>query len=492
MRENNHKNSHHHTHEQDHNNSMNDDSYYYTLQQQHAPFHLIQTLQPTDHPWKMRQCMQERIENYSKMSLMNEHNMLQQQQHRTIISPKLQWFYVPDTTKETIPNCIELDGYATTLEDDDEDTDSPVHHPSREDDFSPRESLQLESKLTMLFPDRFQDQMQVSTAKNQHHFQRAQREARKKSELQSLLNNSPSSILFTGFLMKQSTKDPHVWRRVHCILTHESLWYVTRIYSFYENQTEHCKYAKHFRIKLSDALLLEATDDYSPLYRIPYAFELVSGAGKSYIFRANNHKVVAQWTIRISEQIVEAFENSLMDQAQLLISDETKARNRRIENAMQESIMGHSSSHRSTAVLDAETQLRLFLLGIKVVSYQERCRYIKSVLPLKGPVVVNSANGSMGRETQVYDLPALSAQAREMIQTAWDEANGIFDWASANILGKLSSSDEDSSRHTRALGIHFRYVQQILSSRETSVSSKNTELPPMDLFDLLLSELKKP
>ena len=120
-----------------------------------------------------------------------------------------------------------------------------------------------------------------------------------------------------------------MWRRVHCVLTDDYLWFVSRRYA-----KQNLSFAKHGRVRLTRALLLEPSSDYAPLYRTPYAFEMVAADGTSHIFRASNRTVQRQWIKSISDRIIQSYENSLVESAQLIVNDECKAHARRIDHAM--------------------------------------------------------------------------------------------------------------------------------------------------------------
>jgi hypothetical protein len=253
--------------------------------------------------------------------------------------------------------------------------------------------------------------------------------------------NSNNNTL-SGFLLKRSKHDPHVWRRVHCVLDNEYLWFVSRLYHFpiinnknscYSNindnkdSTVSLRFAKHGRVRLTRALLLEPSVDYPPLFQTPYGFEVVATDGTSHVFRATTKALQVFWMESISDRILQSFENSLLDNAQLVISDECLARNSRCgavavqplvdiaiaittretskssnENSST-TVKNHGNSNSKPAVwllesISSPIQGRhvgtVLRWAMEVSDYREYCRHVQSILPPKSPVVVVSSPSS--------------------------------------------------------------------------------------------------
>ena len=254
------------------------------------PVHVVRTLRPNENPLKVRDAL-----------LLH----LKQRQRKGVASPRLQWFFVPDSNQ--LPNCIELDGYCTSMEEEQVDESDESDSDQGDGDYS-EEYWWRHS--TSDCP------MQNGSSKKHSSVTREQRRWNQLRNCQSALDRHCVS----GFLLKRSHKDPNVWKRVYCVLTDDHLWYVSRLHS--------SGIAKHGRVNLNRALLLEATADYAPLYRTPHAFEVVSRTGISHAFRAANRGARSRWTRCIADRIVQCHENKTLEHAELIVQDEALARTR--------------------------------------------------------------------------------------------------------------------------------------------------------------------
>jgi hypothetical protein len=250
-------------------------------------------------------------------------------------------------------------------------------------------------------------------------------------------NNNNNTL--SGFLLKRSKRDPHVWRRVHCVLDNDYLWFVSRLYHFpivknnknneNSNDTILLRFAKHGRVRLTRALLLEPAAVYPPLFQTPHAFEVMAADGTSHVFRATTKALQVVWMESISDRILQSFENSQLDNAQLVISDECLARNARCEAAAVQPLVNkaiatrdvslnskrsnentansrnggdNNSSMPSVWLLDSISSPLLgrhvgnaLRWGMEVADYREYCRHVHSILPPKSPVVVVSSSSSL-------------------------------------------------------------------------------------------------
>ena len=76
------------------------------------PFHVIRTLKDDENPLQVRDIMLQALETKRK-------ELPKLKESQSIIAPKLQWYFIPDDPASQILKSIELDGYSTTLEDED-------------------------------------------------------------------------------------------------------------------------------------------------------------------------------------------------------------------------------------------------------------------------------------------------------------------------------------------------------------------------------------
>ena len=505
------------------------------------PYHVVRTLHPTEDPLEIRRRMEEHLKRLLEQSSPSSRPVT-----RTIISPKLQWFFVPaaNETNSLIPNCVELDGYCTSLEDEelfeydadddddddddqvDDDVDSGVLQRSNEATATVSHDRCYDDDVDMLarFPwlnDKKQDPTSALSAdvdQRSSDFSVSENRSIRENRLFQQLSRSQAARrnrCLTGYLLKRSRKDPHIWRRVHCVLTDEYLWYVSRICTSQQGGTKTERYAKHGRIRLARALLLEPSADYVPLYRIPFAFEVVTGSGTSHWFRASSQSVQAQWIRALSERIVESFESSLMDQAELIMDDESLARSRRMMQLATEPLweemqnMNVSPQTNSDGATMRRSMVAPFLgavlrWGIQVASYRECCRYIHNCLPAKKPVVVVRRRPSHEHATittMSHPPPEpMDPTIQGIIQSTWTRAAELLTEATRLALQmqpKMPHSIETQSQHIDYI-IHGRFRSNSCDQSKERVDSNRERLPvhsardppPADLFDHLLSELQ--
>lgn len=362
-----------------------DPTVYITSSHSSDPFHVIKTLSPNENPLATRDKMLEHLKKIQDAAPAG----------RSTISPKVQWYFVPSTSDNSstrpgasnqsnpIPSCIELDGYCTSMEeedyddgesDDEQDADNTYGNPpacqtdagandddddlafTRYDDPDLIFSRCSFLKPSPIHPAPLEQASNSSTSNTSDQTEQRRKQARQKEkELRRYVQLSQSQAAssyrcISGYLLKQSHVDPHVWRRVYCVITDDYMWYVTRVP--YQKPLSNTKSSspytsasptthsnsqfrmgkKHGKISLSRALLLEPNTEFSasPLYRIPHAFELVSSRGTTHVFRAPNRSLQRQWIHALSARIMESFENSLMSHAELIVADESIARSNRL------------------------------------------------------------------------------------------------------------------------------------------------------------------
>ena len=397
------------------------------------------------------------------------------------------------------------------------------------------------------------------------------KEWKRSIQLQQAQATATSPI--AGYLLKQSHVDKHVWRRVYCVLTDDHLWYATRV-PYYHSQHNHHHHhrnnnsssspptttttnnnnnnkkkndgygdfdnsypplklsGKHGKISLGRALLLEPNVEYtnSSLYKIPNAFEVVSSRGLSHRFRAPNRTVQKNWIHALSSKIIESYENSLMDHAELIVSDEAIARNKRIQstaidpllsrmdnmvmmsttstsstneenkNKQEESTRDNYSSNGSNNSSVRNAIASVVRLGLDISEYREQCRHIQAFLTID-----KDTNKRRVQKTWDMATELLSKATTVTIEVQKQHTNTTTTTKSAK---QISRSLEVLCRHVDyVITGQQRQFQLLLSGEGTnekmngdssSSSSKKKQQqqqrapdpPPMDLFDLLLTELQ--
>jgi PH domain len=416
-------------------------------------FNVVRTLEPQECPLAVRDRMLEYIQDQLRQRI-REYASSSTKPAATL-TPNLQWFFVPQTgINWSIPNCIELDGYATSLEDDEsdyEEDEDDLDDMSDEAEYKlQRQSLdkmsipqwtsqqfpwtstnpsskaeRSSSSMLAMNGEATSSHLPVDPVAREALLDRYHLEYDRRQQLSQNMAVLPGCTI-SGYLLKRSRHDRHVWRKVHCVLTIDHLWYVSRLYSFpYDRVTENggsnsdngssrkspLRFARHGRIRLTRALLLEPNAEYAPLFRTPYSFEVVATDGTSHVFRARNKQLQTRWIQTISDRIVESFENSLLRQSELILADEALAMSRRrstlsvqslwkVTNAASQTLS--STSHASVAStanshaddrhhvavngILGEVSAMVLRWGLKVADYRETCRYIQGILPAKAPV----------------------------------------------------------------------------------------------------------
>jgi hypothetical protein len=558
------------------------------------PFHVVRTLRPDDNPVQVRDRMaahlqklldqkqqqaqtRTRIQTASVVNNGNANVNGNTTTTRTIISPKLQWYFVPAATETAspIPNCIDLDGYCTSMEDQDEELDHDSHSHSHNNnnnnhngmdyededdnhdkydhdyekdehdcqtlDGTPNDESQsllqsrfpwLQSTVATLPADT--DERNNGNRLAQQRRRRRRRVCKEDRRYQELSSSQSAlrNCCMSGYLLKRSRRDPHVWRRVHCVLTDDYLWYVSRMYTDTaqdldqaQSKTQTPPLAKHGRIRLTRALLLEPAPEYVPLYRTPNAFEVVSARGTAHIFRAASKPLQLKWIQALSERIVQSYENSLLENAELIVADECLARNRRrtsvavqpLWDAVCTNNPDQSSCSSSVQTVRVGAILRL---GVEVAEYRECCRHVQARMPAKSPVVVTTPRRASPRSGDVQRIPVSASIAfepmdpvlQDMIRATWEHAAALLARVS-HVSLQVQSGSTDHKRPSRSIETQCRHIDYVITGRFRSARSLNGELaaadsmsstgmsstsgtnshdepPPTDLFDSLLAELQ--
>jgi hypothetical protein len=393
-------------------------------------------------------------------------------------------------------------------------------------------------------------------AQQQQQQQRLRRVCKEERRYQEL-SSSQSALrqyCMSGYLLKRSRRDPHVWRRVHCVLTDDYLWYVSRVYAYpdgsnssnsnhssphaAEEQTPPT--AKHGRIRLTRALLLEPAPEYVPLYRTPNAFEVVSARGASHVFRAASKSLQLKWIQTLSERIVQSYENSLLENAELIVADECLARNRRrTSTAVQPLWDAVCASHDPSSVHTVRLGA-ILRLGIEVAEYRECCRHVQARMPAKNPVVVTtSRRASPTRSSDVQLTPSNAFVASEpmdpvlqdMIRAVWENTAALLARVT-HVALQVQSGPTDHKKPSRSIETQCRHIDYVITGRfrssrslngselattgsidtvsrrlpngssgggstigisnsmSSTVGANSHEPPPTDLFDSLLTELQ--
>jgi hypothetical protein len=321
----------------------------------------------------------------------------------------------------------------------------------------------------------------------------------------------------SGYLLKRSLDDPHVWRRVHCVLTDDRFWYVSRVYGDLWGLDAPDGQARYRYIRLARALLIARSVDRSAsrhrhdenaMQPAPFCFEVISAAGVSHYFRATSQRSLATWIPSLQARIDQSGENSQMELASLILKDESVARSKRAisyaalplwEAAGRDSL---SKAHDS-GIDRGSTLLRrldpfggpvgiVLRWGLNVADFRETCRYLHSRLPASSPVLATEQRRSLSSLHDSDDKRGAASSAgaatnngpihsqREpldpvlvsMIHESWEHAGSLL--ARAMHLGSqvlsLQYQQATSSNHRdpirfSSIETHCRHVEYILTGR---------------------------
>jgi PH domain len=454
-------------------------------------FHVIYTLKDEDNPMTIRDQMMVVLESKKKtMTQPKETNS-------SAISPKLKWYYIPGDPSSPILKYLELDGYATTMEEEDMDAYS------NDDDKDNHQIIDFESDyidpMDMPWIPRERGVSEICTNALKSDFQ-AMQQWQRWQQLQILKRRVAEpyvGYVMSGYLCKQSHKDPNVWRRVFCLVSEEYLWFVTR------RKTQQMKTTSNEdnndsnrdwlpvngfcgRIALSQACLVStvSSNESNASSTLPYVWEVISGNGTSHFFRAVSKPLHERWIQCIQGRILNCQENSLLHQAELIVTDESVARNKRLRQFMD--------------VNHIKGELKVWALN--VFDYHEHCRHIQNRLPAKTTIVAKSNSVvtsldalMMTSEDDPSDKPPeLDAILQGMIRAAWEKGASILHQAVTNLKHLKGRHIETICRHIDYVLTGRRRPSEVLGCVSLDeLLDKSLTPPPSDLFDILLSELQK-
>ena len=540
------------------------------------PYHIIHTLQPEDNPLlkyeKMEQYIINFLDRYHQIYATNTMNggtsttFAMGDHHPTTttsgndtqndsigptsvattatatpaIAPKIQWYYIPAVTTNNpdvdhnknhnhsvgalIPNCVELDGYCTSMEENDDDNsdddndinDENVGHVHEHTEGDEQDSSNI---LSSAFPwmtktSNSNNSPTITMSHGMHKPRSASRpySTRVQNKLQheeylynefcTAESQTPPHACIKGYLLyRNSQHDLHAWTRMYCVLTNNELWFVSRIYTQMDHSTpsaanvanQRYRYVRHGRVRLIRAMLIQPTTSEPSFFRIPYSFEIVASDGTSHLFRTGSKYQQTVWMTAISERIITSYECSLLDNAQLIMTEECYARNRRattmaVEPLWDQAIRvmndGHQSHHseiqQHPSIGNSIGSVLRF--GMDISIYKDRCRFVCSTMPTRTPIVVaaptqplrrrffsssSSSAASESRESSISDAVKYEpypVHIQNMIRITWDQATALLTRARSLAL----------TLHVRSSIMHRHDVDNTDQQHESSTTAETT------------------
>jgi len=299
------------------------------------PFNIFRTLSPEENPLvikdKLYSSLQQVQEEAEELVYGSETDASKEKVSVSISrsparrgvrkTPLIRLFFMPG--KDVINSTIEVDGYCSGIESDDDEFES-IQLPS-----SSSSSAKNPQWKRDLIPYSYKKDFHCikNSSKDQEKLQRE----RHRISLLTGLKNSGGIESVSGYLLKQCSKDCNIWRKHHVqLLPNNELWYISRlkILRVDANQlggkTRNIRrIGKHGIVPLNGTLLIEHIDHSSPLSRIPHVFKLVTKEGKTFVFRASSRNAYTLWTNRISMKIIQGQENGYFELAEDMIRKES-------------------------------------------------------------------------------------------------------------------------------------------------------------------------
>jgi len=466
------------------------------------PIHLVRTIHPNEHPLTVRDEMitlitKKRQEAEEEMGY-NLGEEIEKDFRRP--QPTFRFYFQPSsplggsgpysesTKMQSIPAYVDLEGYCT--EDDGGESDH-----EDEDDLSIDEVSKEELNNPLM--------------------QQMSQERRRVAILQNVFD---PAFLVSGYLLKQSQKDPNVWRRVYCVLSEDRLWFIGRMRPLsksFDDILSSIRVGRHKSFKLHRATLIQreqgsqqpirqCSSSRSGYYltplnnRIPNTFRVVTSQGRCHTFRAFNDQSFRVWTTSLSEKIEQKNIDGLLDLAHVISEEETIARSKRMDDIAVAPLVENTTLYsKSTVAMD------IVRFGIAVASYRELNRHITGLINNHHGGLANARGNRAGGGKRGMNMEYLG-----MVSAAWEEARVVAS-KSAQLLHALASLEhydsdtkilpdykvmeeliEEQKSVQSTLGKHWDN-QKDDSSTSASMKEDDLALPPIQLFDDLLGKLQR-
>jgi hypothetical protein len=462
------------------------------LEFDYEPIHIVRTLLPEEQPLQVRDEMlvklmhlREKAEDEMGFHL-NDYGGRKDDVELFRPAPTFRWYFQPcsplggigssasSPKVQAIPAYIDVEGYCTDNESDsDHDEINDVGSGDAEmnggNDGRDSPEAEISYEMRILIEER--------------------------RRIHVLRELTDTSFIVSGYLLKQSRRDPNVWRRVFCVLSEDRLWTIQRMKPLKNSGCSDgilsvLRIGRNEYITLHRSLLLEKgegndlTGQYSPSrcsgyylsplnHRLRNAFRLITDQGQSHTFRAFTSQSLHLWVASISERITQMHVDGMMDLANVIAEEETLARRRRMNGTAVLPLQ----LHRDASTESNSISMDIVRYGIAVASFRELCRH---------------ASG-----TELID----------MVSSAWENAR-LVALKSAQLLHALTSmppntrdvdcvdADTCIDRNTivEDLVEEQKAIQSLLGKHWDDLHNKATiaiSLPPLTLFDSLLEKFQK-
>ena len=476
-------------------------SYEYDLE----PLHIVRTVLPDEHPLLIRDEvmtflaeLRQEAEDEMGFRLIGER---EGDFHGQYPQPTFRWFFQPCSPLggngsgyspkiQCIPAYVDIEGYCTEEEsesDHDENNDLGIDEVGKE------------------------GIIDVSGGVENSRMRRQLIEERRRIAFLRDLTDPP--FIVSGHLLKQSWRDPYVWRRVYCVLSEDRMWTIGRmkpLKNFGASSNDILSYlrtGRHRYFMLHRSQLLErgegalvrhqSSSKYNGYYltplnqRLPNSFRVITSQGKCHSFRAFTSQSFRLWVTSISERITQKLEDGIMDLANLIAEEETTARCRRMDNVA----VSPLELHNHTSTESKSISMDVVRFGIAVSAFRELCRHVIDTIRQYSPVNAQTRVGTSGTRSA-----SLNVEHEGMISSAWEDARVVAS-KSAQIIHALSTMQHDESDKNRSTPMEElvdeqKSLQALLGEHfdnQVNMGGATTEvscLPSIQFFDPLLKKLQ--
>lgn len=452
------------------------------------PIHIVRTLLPDEHPLIIRDEvmtllteLRQRAENEIGCHLTmegGEGELKTQYPH-----PTFRWYFQPcsplggsnavtDSPKiQCTPAYIDVEGYCTEDESESEPDENDI--------------LDKEDMINDVTLGDLNASASCQTSQMRHSLIV---ERRQSAFLKDLSSDLP--FIVTGYLLKQSWRDPNVWRRVHCVLSEDRMWTVGRMklltnkcIDASSNDILPCmRTGRHRFFTLHQSQLIEkGVDDllirqhsssrYNGYYltplgqRLPNTFRVITCQSKCHTFRAFTQQSFRLWVSSISEAQKNSHEN--MNLANLIAEEETRARCRRLNDIAVSSLGLHHYSESKKLSMD------IVRFGIAVAEFRKMNDAILQYLVVNAQPGTNATGGTNDSE-----------HVRMMI-SIWEVARVVVS-KSAQLIHSLSILHYDKLGQD---GYHSSTLEELVEEQnklQTLLAITTDSLPSMQIFDHIL------
>ncbi|KAL9183899.1 hypothetical protein ACHAXT_004755 [Thalassiosira profunda] len=479
------------------------------------PIHVVRTALPEEHPLQVRDEMMAELRNIRRRAEeeMGLH-LAEDTSHRPGPQPSFRFYFQPCSPMggagpsahspkiQSTPAFVDLEGYCTAEEEsdsdhDDDDDGSNCREEGKAGEDEPK-SLQMRQLIT------------------------------EKRRIAMLRDLSDPSFLVSGYLLKQSWRDPNVWRRVYCVLSEDHMWVIGRMKPLKEGNgassdemLSSVRVGTHKSIQLHRSLLLErgelsdassrqhSSSRYSgyhlvPLgHRLPHTFRLLTAQGKCHTFRAFNSASFRVWVTSLSDNIAQKHNDGMMDLANLIAEEETLARCKRMDDIAVTPVEATEGNR--------ELAMNIVRFGMAVAAFRELCRHVNDLLiqhKNRGGVLNVQTRVGGKRKTAQPSSPSAAQRAKNaehegLISSVWEDAREVSA-KSSQLLHALASlehsqlideeeEEKDASSDGAALMEELVQEQKFVQSKlgkHWELLEDSDDLPSMHLFDSLLQKLQ--